>query len=130
MSVERKFWSTRLEQPPHTIIIVVQRAVLLMTQPMKSASANVLPTLRQRSLAAIKSVILRAIVMKAIRGMKTRAHVKHLDAVAQQAQLVTRLVRQAVQLRALKAIPAQVELAPAQHQDMHLKAAYAQTVIA
>ena len=110
MSVERKFWSTRLEQPPHTIIIVVQRAVLLMTQPMKSASANVLPTLRQRSLAAIKSVILRAIVMKAI--------------------LVTRLVRQAVQLRALKAIPAQVARALAQHQDMHLKAAYAQTVIA
>ena len=129
MSVEHKFWSTRLEQPPQTII-AVQRAVLLMTQPMESASANVLRTRPQRSLVVIKSVIPRAIVMKAIHGTKVLAHVKHLGAVAQQARLVTQPARRAVQLRALKAIHARVVRALAQHQDTHLKAAYAQTVIA
>ena len=129
MSVERKFWSIRQAQWPQ-VIIAVQRAVLPMTRPMESASANVLRTLQQRSLVETKSVILRVIVMKAIRGMKVLAHVKRQGAVAQQVRLVTRLARQAVQLRAEVVIHARVARAPAQHRDTHLRRVCVQTVIA
>ena len=62
--------------------------------------------------------------------MKVLAHVKRQGAVAQQVQLVTQLVRQAVQLRAEVVIHARVARAPAQHRDTHLRRVCVQTVIA